>query len=142
MRSTIRIAETDEEIGACFPVMSELRPKLKAEDFVATIRAMEDEGYRLAFLSVDGSPPLCVAGFRLETRLWCGRILYVDDLVTASTERSRGHGAAMLGWLKETARKDGCVELHLDSGVWRKDAHRFYRSQGMEDSSLHFRIEV
>ncbi|MFW6206544.1 MAG: GNAT family N-acetyltransferase [Gemmatimonadota bacterium] len=138
----IRIAESDEDIQACFSVMSELRPKLSPENFVETIRDMETEGYRLAFLSVDGSPPVCVAGYRLETRLWCGRILYVDDLVTAETERSRGYGAAMLDWLKETARAEGCAELHLDSGVWRKDAHRFYRDQGMEDSSLHFRIEV
>ncbi len=138
----IRAAETDEEIRACFPVMAERRPKLREEDFVSIIRAMEGEGYRLAFLSVDGSPPLCVAGYRLETRLWCGRILYVDDLVTAETERSKGYGAAMLEWLKETARKEGCAELHLDSGMWRKDAHRFYRARGMEDSSLHFRMEV
>lgn len=138
----IRTARTDEDIRACFPVMSELRPDVKAEHFVATIRQMEDEGYHLAFLSVDGSPPLCVAGFRIETRLWCGRIVYVDDLVTAETERSKGYGAAMLDWLKKVAREEGCAELHLDSGMWRKDAHRFYRAHGMEDSSLHFRIEV
>jgi len=138
---TIRVAKTDDEIASCFPVMAQLRPHLEESKFVPTIRGMEDEGYRLAFLSADDAP-LCVAGFRFETRLWCGRILYVDDLVTAATERSKGYGATMLQWLQETARTEGCAELHLDSGDHRKDAHRFYRAHGMEDSSLHFRIEV
>ena len=138
---TIRIAETDQEIASCFPVMNELRPHLEESDFVSTVRGMEDEGYRLAYLSVGGSL-VCVAGFRFETRLWCGRILYVDDLVTAAKERSKGYGAAMLEWLEEAARQEGCAELHLDSGDHRKDAHRFYRAHGLEDSSQHLRIEV
>lgn len=137
----IEVAETDDEIRSCFPVMSELRPHLEAESFVSTVREMEEEGYRLASLTVDGRV-VCVAGFRFETRLWCGRILYVDDLVTTAAERSRGYGEAVLDWLKEAARAAGCAELHLDSGVQRTDAHRFYRNHGLEDSSLHFRIEV
>lgn len=137
----IKVAETDHEIRSCFPVISELRPHLPETSFVPTIREMEREGYHLAFLPVSGRP-VCVAGFRFETRLWCGRILYVDDLVTTATERSHGYGAAMLEWLKKSAKERGCSELHLDSGVQRKDAHRFYRKQGLEDSALHFRIEV
>lgn len=121
--------------------MAELRPHLEPSEFVSTVRGMEGEDYRLAYLSEGGSP-VCVAGFRFETRLWCGRILYVDDLVTAAKERSKGYGAAILEWLQEAARKEGCAELHLDSGRWREDAHRFYRAHGLEDSSLHFRIEV
>ena len=62
--------------------------------------------------------------------------------MTAAKERSKGHGAAMLEWLEEAARQKGSAELHLDSGLWREAAHRFYRARGMEDSSLHFRIEV
>ena len=32
---TIAVAETDAEIAACFPVVQELRPHLRADDFVA-----------------------------------------------------------------------------------------------------------
>jgi len=39
---------------------------------------------------------------------------------------SGGVGKAVIGWLEEEARGQGCTGLHLDSGVQRERAHRFY----------------
>jgi len=134
---SIRVATTDEEIAACHPVMRELRPHVAEGDFVARVRRQERSGYRLAFLARAGSPR-AAAGFRISETLAWGRFLYVDDLVTLASERSRGHGAALLRWLEAHARAEGCAELHLDSGVQRQDAHRFYRREGLELTSYHF----
>lgn len=68
--------------------------------------------------------------------------MYVDDLVTVSTERSKGHGKALLEWLQDRARADGCAELHLDSGMQRTDAHRFYERNGVHVSGYHFRVQL
>jgi GNAT superfamily N-acetyltransferase len=133
----IRIASTDDEIAACFPVLRELRPQLVESEFVALIRRLEAGGYRLAFLEEAGRP-VCVAGFRMGENLPWGRFIYVDDLVTDPEQRSKGHGARMLAWLRDQARTAGCEQLRLDSGVQRKDAHRFYEHQGMRLVSFHF----
>jgi GNAT superfamily N-acetyltransferase len=138
---TLKIAGTDQEIDACFPVMTELRPHLKRDSFVKTIREMERDGYRLAFLA-DSERILAVAGYRVKRMLCCEPFLYVDDLVTTASERGRGHGARFLTWLVEEARREGCAQLHLDSGLQREDAHRFYRKNGMVVSGLHFRVDV
>ena len=136
-----KIAGTDQEIAACFPVMAELRPHLKRDEFIETIHNMERDGYKLTFLS-DGIRILAVAGYRVKRMLCCEPFLYVDDLVTTASERSRGHGTRFLSWLIEQARKEGCTQLHLDSGVQREDAHRFYKKNGMAVSGLHFRLDV
>lgn len=99
-------------------------------------RQMAD-GYRLAVLSVDNSVK-AVAGYRIMENLAWGRFLYVDDLVTDTAARSQGHGKALLAWLAEQARQNGCAQLHLDSGAQRKDAHRFYLREGMENAGFHF----
>jgi hypothetical protein len=39
------------------------------------------------------------------------------------------------------AVKEGCTQLHLDSGMQRKDAHRFYEREGMVAEGLHF-VEI
>ncbi len=135
--SPIRIASTDAEIAACFDVVHELRPRLAREAFVARVRLQERESYRLAFFSEGGSVVAC-AGFRIGTFLAWGRALYVDDLVTSARVRSRGHGHALLAWLAGYAKQNGCEQLHLDSGTFRKDAHRFYFRERMEISSFHF----
>jgi len=134
---TIQLAESDAEIRDCFDVMLQLRPHLEAEEFVARVRRMEREGFRLAVLREDGEVQ-AVAGFRVYENLVTGRQMYVDDLVTSNDSRSRGHGSALLAWLADHARADGCVALELDSGTHRHDAHRFYFRERMHISSFHF----
>ncbi len=132
---------TDKEIEACFAVMSQLRPHLPESEFVSRVRAQMAEGYRLAaIVEEDGYP--AVAGYRIGLNLAWGRYLYVDDLVTDQARRSGGCGKALLHWLFEEARREGCAQVHLDSGLQRKDAHRFYLREGMAISSHHFSIRL
>jgi GNAT superfamily N-acetyltransferase len=129
--------ESDEAILACRAVMAELRPHLLRGDFLATVRAMQAEGLRLACIREHGRV-VAVAGYRISTNLFCGRHLYVDDLVTAESERSKGHGSALLAWLRRLAVENDCDVFHLDSGVQRKRAHQFYLREGLELAGYHF----
>ena len=135
---TIDLAESDEDILACFPVIRELRDLPDATSFLRRVRSQQLSGYLLAALR-DGGEPVAMAGFRLGESLAWGRHLYVDDLVTLPEVRSRGYGAALLAWLAEYGRARGVGQLHLDSGKKRVDAHRFYEREGLEASSIHFK---
>jgi GNAT superfamily N-acetyltransferase len=139
--NTPRHAVTDEDIAGCFDVMAELRPHLKRETFVPRVRAMEPDGFRLAFISDDGRV-VAVAGYRISTNLFYGKHLYVDDLVTADAERSKGHGRELLAWLRALAVKTDCAAFHLDSGVQRKRAHAFYLREGLALSGHHFDVRL
>ena len=133
----IAIAESDADILRCFPVMAQLRPHLVEAEFVTRVRRMHREGFLLARLEEDGAVG-AVAGYRFHEKLFSGRTLYVDDLVSDGTGRSRGHGARLLAWLADQARAHDCDLLELDSGVQRFDAHRFYFRERMKISSYHF----
>ena len=130
-------AETDEDILACYDVMAERRPQVARDGFLTTVRAMQKDGLKLACIR-DGGKVVAVAGYRLSTNLFCGRHLYVDDLVTADAERSKGHGKVLLAWLRALAVAEDCEVLHLDSGVQRKRAHQFYLREGLELAGYHF----
>lgn len=137
----INCAATDAEVGACFSVMHQLRPHLLADAFVDRVRVQEANGYHLAALADDGVVR-CVAGYRFIENLYSGRVLYVDDLVTDDTVRSKGYGKAMLDWLLDQAKAEHCDTFELDSGVQRFDAHRFYLVHRMAIVSHHFRMKV
>jgi len=128
---------TDEEIAACYDVMAELRPHIARADFLPAVQAMRKDGLRLACIRENGRV-VAVAGYRIANNLFCGKHLYVDDLVTAESERSKGHGKALLAWLRALAVENDCEVFHLDSGVQRKRAHQFYLREGMDLSSYHF----
>ncbi len=135
----IRELLDSQSLRDAWPVVAGLRPHLDVESFVARVAEQRTEGYRAVALFETGS---CVAyvGFRLASMLARGRALYVDDLVTAEGARSRGHGAQLLRWLVHEARRLGCARLHLDSGVQRHAAHRFYLRHGFDISAHHFGV--
>lgn len=136
-----RLMSSDAEIASCYAVMSQLRPHIPAEQFVARVRSQMQDGYQLLAAPVEGRVA-AVAGFRISQNLAWGRFLYVDDLVTDSAQRSKGYGELLMRWLIERAQAERLDELHLDSGVQRFDAHRFYLTQRMKISSHHFVIDL
>lgn len=133
----IHMAMGDRAVNGCFAVMAELRPHLAADAFADRVRVQGVGGYMLAYLAVGGQV-VCVAGFRIVENLAWGRFLYVDDLVTAAAQRGHGYGGRMLEWLNTQAAEAGCDAMHLDSGVQRVDAHRFYEAHHMRNTSRHF----
>ena len=138
----IQQIESAAEIASTFAVMHELRPALVEAEYVARIQRMiQRDGYRMAAVVVDGQVQ-AVAGYRFMEMLYAGMLLYVDDLITSASQRSSGHGKALLDWLKAEAKAQGCNELHLDSGVQREQAHKFYFREGLTISAYHFRIAL
>lgn len=154
----IRLVETDDEILACYSVLSELRPHVPREGFVERIRNLQKtERYQLAYATKaesqeqgkEGSAAaagaaavVAVGGFALMDNLAFGKLLYVHDLVTSSEHRSRGYGSAMLDWLKGYAAQNYCRSVQLDSKTHRKDAHRFYEREGLPLVAYHFSADL
>jgi GNAT superfamily N-acetyltransferase len=120
----------------------ELRPRFETpERITSQIDAQRAAGYRVvASFEDDDEDAAAVAGFRIVDNLAWGRFAYVDDLVTRAALRGRGHADAVMAWVEREALRQGCGELHLDSGVGpdRADAHRFYFRHGMRIASYHF----
>ena len=79
-----------------------------------------------------------LAVWRVLENTMFGRFLYVDDLVTDSTLRSRGVGKALLSRCEGVAVELGCREFVLDSGVQRAAAHRFYFREGLAVRAFNF----
>ena len=142
MSVVVRKLTTDEGILAARGVMRQLRPQIPEADYLSTVRRMmQTDGYLQAAV-FDGDAVVAVAGYRFMEILYAGKTLYVDDLNTDETRRSRGYGKALMDWLKREARERGCVQLQLDSGVQREQTHRFYFREGLTINCYHFRVDL
>lgn len=138
----IRLATSDEDAVRCFPVMKELRQHLDQAAFLARVKRQHAIArYQLAYVDADAEVR-SVAGFRVSEALAWGKFLYVDDLVTRKSDHGSGYGKALFEWLLGYARANGCETFHLDSGVQRFGAHRFYLSRGMDITSHHFAMKL
>lgn len=134
----IRIAETAEDIAACFALMRQLRPHLgSADELVERWRVQQAESYCLMAAWRDGVP-VALAGYRVQTNLVAGRFLYVDDLVTDSEERSGGLGQLLIERLRQEARSLACNRLVLDTPMSNSLGQRFYFRNGLLATAMHF----
>ena len=137
MNCVVRSAVSDAQIDACFPVIAQLRPHLQRHEFVPIVRRMFGQGYGLAYIEADDGIQ-AVVGYRIVEMLRTGRMLEVDDLVTAAAARSKGYGQMLLDWCTDLARANQCSVVELDSAVHRADAHRFYFRERMHVLGFHF----
>ncbi len=141
MTAEIMLAQEADEIQRCYPVIAELRPHVAPDEFLHRVKRQADSaGYKLAYLA-DGEVK-AVAGFRLSECLAWGKFLYVDDLVAKSDARSKGYGGALFDWLVAYAKAEDCDQFHLDSGVQRFAAHRFYLTKRMIIECHHFALKL
>jgi GNAT superfamily N-acetyltransferase len=139
----IKRAETDADIRRCYPVMKALRPNLAdADDLLARAGRMRREsGWRLIFAEIAGEP-VAAASFRVAEYIYSGKTLYVDDLIALESHRGTGVAEALMAFMEQTARTEGCETFSLDSGTHRLPAHRFYHRLKMGISSFHFQKKL
>lgn len=135
------IAKSIQDIKICYPVMVQLRTSLKENEFIKRVNRQKKNGYMLVFTK-DKDNVVAVAGFRILENLAHGKFLYIDDLITDSDNRSKGYGGKLFDFLVDYAKKEGCKEIHLDSGVQRFNAHRFYFRKRMSIISHHFSLSL
>jgi GNAT superfamily N-acetyltransferase len=138
----VKLASSDVELLLIAPVLLELRTHFEnTEDLIAQIKRQQQDGYQLAYVISDDEV-LCVAGFIVAQKLAWDKHVYVDDLITSASNRSTGAGKCMIDWLKQYCKEQQCTQLHLDSGVQRFAAHKFYLREGFVISSHHFSMNL
>lgn len=121
-----RELRSDEEILGAFPLMAQLRDRIRAETFLLEVRHQQVQGYELVGGFHDGEL-VALAGVRRTHTLSRGEHLFVDDLVTSSGAQGQGHGTALLRWLAVRAASEGIARIHLDA---RFTARGFYERLG------------
>lgn len=133
---------SDNDIQLTYAVMSQLRTHVPEHEYLDRVKRQSQSGnYQVAAVFDDGQVR-CVAGYRISECLAWGKFMYVDDLVSDQNGRSNNYGKQMLAWLVDEAKKNGCQEFHLDSGVQRHGAHRFYLRERMDITCFHFARKI
>ncbi|MCL2707743.1 MAG: GNAT family N-acetyltransferase [Defluviitaleaceae bacterium] len=131
-----------DKIGDAYPVARQLRTHLSLCEFVRIANEMSDSGYRAACLYENGEI-VSYVGYAERTNMYYGRHVWVYELVTDETKRSRGYGRLLLDFVGKLAVKNSCSCVALSSGLQRKDAHRFYEdAAGFKKISYIFKKDL
>lgn len=142
MQETVKIMETDAELRSCFNVIQQLRPHINEDNFLEQIRRLQlNFDYNLAAV-IHNEMVKAVAGYRITESLAWGKYFYVDDFITDEASRRQGNANILWNWLMRQAKENDCEQFHLDSGVHRHNAHRFYLKGGLDITCHHFQMPI
>lgn len=110
--------------------MKELRTQLSFEDYVSIYqKAHEMDGYEIVALEERGQV-LALMGYRVIYDYVHGKHLYIDDLVSTESQRSKGLGAKLLEYAEAVARELQCSGLRLCTGIENERGKKFYERLG------------
>ena len=138
----IEHAVSDEQIAATFDVMRQLRPNIERARYVSLIRDLMASDHLKLLALTDDNVVRAVASYRIMNMIYCGRLLYIDDLVTDERVRSKGYGSQLIARLRAEAEALGCAEIQLISRTIREQAHRFYFREGFGIECFQFRMRL
>jgi len=133
------LLKSEMELSAIAEVLLQLRPQYTLDSLIHQIKKQQKSGYQIAYVKSDKNI-LCVAGFVVGEKIAWGKHIYIDDLVTNEKCRSTGVGSFIISWFKSYCKELGCKQLHLDSGIQKFPAHRFYLNNRFNIASHHFSI--
>ncbi len=111
-----------------FPIMKQLRTDLTEETYIDLLQDMSKDGYKLFAMYVEDEI-VSLVGLSWRINFYNKRHIFIYDLVTDVSQRSFGYGEKLLTYIHVWAIENGAEFVALESGLHRKDAHRFYEDK-------------
>ncbi len=138
----VRLVESHEQSDA-LRLLAGLNPEVGIEELEARLARIEGQHphYEL-YGAFDGDVLVAVCGAWVATKLWCGRYLEIDNIVTDPERRSEGAGTQLMEAMETLARERDCEILVLDSYASNTASHRLYHRLGYEIKGFHFVKEL
>ncbi|GAA0450087.1 GNAT family N-acetyltransferase [Alkalibacillus silvisoli] len=121
--------KSKEEVAEAFTIINQLRTHLDMHRYLDLVEdAQKNDQYHMVGL-YDGGEMVAVIGYKPMITLYYGRFVWVCDLVTDTSKRSKGYGEKLLDYVQKWAEENGYKSVALSSGISRTDAHRFYEEK-------------
>lgn len=138
----IKEIATQLEIERAFPIMKELRSELSFQDYVAIYeQAKAADSYTLVG-AYEGGNCVALMGYRVLHDYVHGKHVYIDDLVTTESCRSKGVGSKLLSFAEAEAGRLGCSGLRLCTGIANEGGKKFYEREGWQFRSIVYKKKL
>lgn len=119
-------------------LLQQLYPDLTLPQYQELLHQMLPNGYRMVGAFDAAGKCAGLSGFWINTKLYSGKYLEVDNFVVDAACRSQGVGKLLSDWMQQEAGRHGCAAVVLDAYASNSAAHRFYFREGFYIKGYHF----
>ena len=131
------ILRTTAEMLPYYHLVIQMPYSFTIEQYEHYLEEMIPNGYSQAAV-MDGIDCIALAGFWINTKLYCGKYVELDNVIVAPGNQGRGVGKMLCRFVEEEALKQGCTTALLDAYVENAAAHKFYFREGYKIRGYHF----
>lgn len=137
MAFSIQVLTQKAEMLPHLALIQQLSPSITEARYSTMLDDMLVHGYRMVSVW-EADVCVGVSGIWVATKLYSGRYLEMDNVVVASTHRSKGIGKILNDFVESLARAEGCQMIMLDAYLENEKAHAFYERSGFVKRGYHF----
>lgn len=134
---TLKVLDSADSMMVTFDVLSEVYTKITPESYREMLQDMIPNNYKQLAV-FDGEKCIGVNGFWINTKIWCGKYLELDNIAVLESHRSQGIGKLMFDFLEKMAKETKCDAMMLDAYTQNFKAHKLYYNLGFEPRGFHF----
>jgi ribosomal protein S18 acetylase RimI-like enzyme len=137
MQYEIKILNTLEAMLGYHAFIQHLYPKMSVAQYETLLKEMVPNNYHQVVV-LENNEPVGLAGFWINTRLWCGKYIDADNVIVHPDYRSKGIGKILMHEIEKEGTKLGCNIAVLDVYVDNFKAQKFYYREGYIARGYHF----
>ncbi|MEJ8758346.1 GNAT family N-acetyltransferase [Pontibacter sp. H259] len=134
---TIKELTTLSQMLEQYSLIRQLNPAMELGTYEQLLTQMLPNGYRMVGI-FDEDDCVGLSGFWINTKLYSGKYLEIDNFVVDDRYRSQQLGKQLADWLQAEALQHNCQTIMLDAYTSNHQAHRFYFREGFHIKSYHF----
>ena len=134
---TIKELTSVDEMLQYISVIRELGPNTTEEWYKQMLSEMLPLGYGQAAI-FEENKCIGISGYWINTKLYSGKYLEMDNVVVLPEYRSKGIGKLLCDWCINKAKENNCKKVMLDAYLENEKAHKFYEREGFIKRGYHF----
>lgn len=134
---TIKTIDSVEEMIPQYELVNQLSTNVSLEEYVLMVSDMVKLNYRQAVAYFQGKP-VGVCGFWINTKIYSGKYVELDNVVIDQNYRSKNIGQLLCDYVLEIAKQQNCKTAMLDAYLENSKAHAFYEKLGFTKKGFHF----
>lgn len=107
------------------------------EKYCSFLPEMISNGYSQVAL-YDKEKLIAVSGYWINTKLYTGKYLEIDNFIVDNAHQSKGIGKKLIAEIEKIALQNNAKAIVLDAFTTNFGAHKFYFNQGYVPKGFHF----
>lgn len=120
-----------------FDLIKQLNPNLTLENYKQMLNEMIRHDYKQVVCLLNDKP-IAVSGYWINTKIYCGKYIELDNFVVDENYRGEKIGAKLCAFLLDIAKQENCKVAMLDAYLENSRGHNFYESIGFQKKGFHF----